>query len=62
MDIIFTYGSALFYPSVRGYYLVCSPCTLKDTLKEDTDLDSLSIKDVESIETKEILLQLYLLE
>lgn len=52
MDIIFTYGSALFYPSVRGYYLVCSPCTLKDTLKEDTDLDSLSIKDVESIETK----------
>ena len=52
MDIIFTYGSALFYPSVRGYYLVCSPCTLKDTLKEDVDLDSLSIKDVESIETK----------
>lgn len=52
MDIIFTYGSALFYPSVRGYYLVCSPCTLKDTLKEDTDLDNLSIKDVESIETK----------
>lgn len=52
MDIIFTYGSALFYPSVRGYYLVCSPCTLKDTLKEDVDLDSLNIKDVESIETK----------
>ena len=52
MDIIFTYGSALFYPSVRGYYLVCSPCTLKDTLKEDTDIDDLSIKDVESIETK----------
>lgn len=52
MDIIFTYGSALFYPSVRGYYLVCSPCTLKDTLKDDVDLDSLSIKDVESIETK----------
>lgn len=52
MDIIFTYGSALFYPSVRGYYLVCSPCTLKDTLKEDIDIDSLSIKDVESIETK----------
>ena len=52
MDIIFTYGSALFYPSVRGYYLVCSPCTLKDTLKEDVVLDSLSIKDVESIETK----------
>ena len=52
MDIIFTYGSALFYPSVRGYYLVCSPCTLKDTLKDDVDIDSLSIKDVESIETK----------
>lgn len=52
MDIIFTYGSALFYPSVRGYYLVCSPCTLKGTLKEDVDLDDLSIKDVESIETK----------
>ena len=52
MDIIFTYGSALFYPSVRGYYLVCSPCTLKGTLKEDVDIDSLSIKDVESIETK----------
>lgn len=52
MDIIFTYGSALFYPSVRGYYLVCSPCTLKSTLKEDVDLDDLSIKDVESIETK----------
>lgn len=52
MDIIFTYGSALFYPSVRGYYLVCSPCTLKGTLKEDTDMDDLSIKDVESIETK----------
>ena len=52
MDIIFTYGSALFYPSVRGYYLVCSPCTLKDTLKDDADIDSLSIKDVESIETK----------
>ena len=52
MDIIFTYGSALFYPSVRGYYLICSPCTLKDTLKDDVDIDSLSIKDVESIETK----------
>ena len=52
MDIIFTYGSALFYPSVRGYYLVCSPCTLKDTLKDDVDIDNLSIKDVESIETK----------
>lgn len=52
MDIIFTYGSALFYPSVRGYYLVCSPCTLKGTLKEDANLDDLSIKDVESIETK----------
>lgn len=52
MDIIFTYGSALFYPSVRGYYLVCSPCTLKGTLKDDVDIDSLSIKDVESIETK----------
>lgn len=52
MDIIFTYGSALFYPSVRGYYLVCSPCTLKDTLKDDVDIDSLSIKDVETIETK----------
>ncbi len=52
MDIIFTYGSALFYPSVRGYYLVCSPCTLKDTLKDDVDIDSLSIKDVKSIETK----------
>lgn len=52
MDIIFTYGSALFYPSVRGYYLVCSPCTLKGTLKEDVDLDDLSIKDVESIDTK----------
>ena len=52
MDIIFTYGSALFYPSVRGYYLVCSPCTLKSTLKDDVDIDSLSIKDVESIETK----------
>ncbi len=47
MDIIFTYGSALFYPSVRGYYLICSPCTLKSTLKEDVDLDNLSIKDVE---------------
>ena len=52
MDIIFTYGSALFYPSVRGYYLVCSPCTLKSTLKEDVDLDDLSIKDVESIDAK----------
>ena len=29
-DIVYTYGSALFYPNVKGYYLVCSPCTLKE--------------------------------
>ena len=47
-DIVFTYGSALFYPNVKGYYLVCSPCELK----EGVDKENLGKDDVESIENK----------
>ena len=47
-DIVYTYGSALFYPNVKGYYLVCSPCTLK----EGIDKENLGKDDVESIENK----------
>ena len=47
-DIVYTYGSALFYPNVKGYYLVCSPCTLK----ESVDKENLGKDDVESIENK----------
>ena len=47
-DIVYTYGSALFYPNVKGYYLVCSPCTLK----EGVDKENLGKDDVESIENK----------
>ena len=47
-DIVYTYGSALFYPNVKGYYLVCSPCELK----EGVDKENLGKDDVESIENK----------
>lgn len=47
-DIVYTYGSALFYPNVKGYYLVCSPCELK----ESVDKENLGKDDVESIENK----------
>ena len=57
-DIVYTYGSALFYPNVKGYYLVCSPCTLK----EGVDDDNIGEYDVATIdgkfEAKELLFEI----
>ena len=57
-DIVYTYGSALFYPNVKGYYLVCSPCTLK----EGVDDDNIGEYDVATVdgkfEAKELLFEI----
>lgn len=57
-DIMFTYGSALFYPYVRGYYLICMPCKVK----EDVDEDKVSVEDIVSksdkYEARELLFEI----
>ena len=57
-DIVYTYGSALFYPNVKGYYLVCSPCTLKEGVDED-NIGEFDVKSIENkFEAKELLFEI----
>ena len=57
-DIVYTYGSALFYPNVKGYYLVCSPCTLKEGVDED-NIGEFDVKSIDGkFEARELLFEI----